>query len=355
MSTIVLTGGGTAGHVTPNLALLPYLKKHFSKIHYIGSINGIEKEILSNYKEIIYHEIPTVKLIRSLNLKNLLIPIKLINSIKESYKLLKEIKPDVIFSKGGFVSVPVCFAGSMLKIPIIAHESDYSMGLANKLIYKKCNKMCFSFKDTYEKYKEKGIYTGSPINENLFNGHKNETLKHLNLDQTKQTILITGGSLGAQKINEVIFNSITDLTKRFNIIHIVGKNHINKNIKNLNYKQIEFSNNMQDLYACSDLVISRAGSNTIFELLSLKKLMILIPLPKGNSRGDQIENAEYFKQNNFARIISQESLNKKNLIDNINLLLKNKNIYLQSMKNYKTNANTLILNEILNAEKVNIK
>lgn len=348
MNTIVLTGGGTAGHVTPNLALLPYLKKHFQNIHYIGSINGIEKQIIKNYQDINYHEISTVKLIRSLTLKNLLIPFKLIKSIKESYKILKQINPDVIFSKGGFVSVPVCIAGSLLKIPIVAHESDYSMGLANKLVYKKCSKMCFSFKNTYEKYKDKGIYTGSPINEIMFTGKKRETLKHLNLDELKETILITGGSLGAQKINEVIFDSIDELLKKYNVIHIVGKNNINKKIKYSNYKQIEFSNNMNDLYACSDLVISRAGSNTIFELLSLKKLMILIPLPKGNSRGDQIENANYFKENNYARVIYQENLDKKELLNSICLTFKNKNFYLNSMKNYKTNANNLIIKEILN-------
>ena len=348
MSTIILTGGGTAGHVTPHLALLPYFKKYFSKIYYIGSISGIEKEIISNYKEITYYKIPTVKLIRSLTLKNLLIPFKLIKSIKESYKILKKIKPDVIFSKGGFVSVPVCIAGSLLKIPIIAHESDYSMGLANKLIYKKCTKMCFSFKNISEKYKEKGLYTGSPINDSLFKGNKQETLKSFNFDESKKTILITGGSLGSQKINQTIFDSIKELSDKYNIIHIVGKNNLNKKIKYQNYKQIEFSKNINNLYACSDLVISRAGSNTIFELLSLKKLMILIPLPKDNSRGDQIENANYFKENNYARVIYQEDLNKNELLNSIDLVLKDKEKYSNAMKSYKTNANNIIIKEVLN-------
>lgn len=347
MSKIVLTGGGTAGHVTPNLALLPYLKNHFKEIHYIGSINGIEKQIIDQYPEIIYHEIPTVKLIRGLNFKNLLIPAKLINSVIQAKKILKKIKPDIIFSKGGFVAVPVCFAGSSFKIPIIGHESDFSMGLANKLIYKKCKTMCFSFKSTAEKYKEKGLYTGSPIKDDLFKGKKIETLKHYNLSLTKPTILITGGSLGAKKINDTIFNSINKLTSKYNVIHIVGKNNKNESIKVENYKQIEFSNNIKDLYACSDLVISRAGSNTIFELLSLNKLMILIPLPKGNSRGDQIENARYFKENNYATVIDQDKLNSQLLLSTINLVFRNKNHFINSMKKYKSIANKIIIKEIL--------
>ena len=205
---IVLTGGGTAGHVMPNIALLPYLEKYFSEIHYIGSDKGIENEILKKQKNIKFHKITTVKLIRALNYKNLLIPFKLIRGIHDSKKILKKIKPNIVFSKGGYVSVPVAIAAKMLKIPVIAHESDFSIGLANKIIYKICKKMCFSFNNISKKYKAKGIYTGSPIRKELLSN--NETRAN-----NKKTILFIGGSLGAKAINEFVFNNISKLVKEY--------------------------------------------------------------------------------------------------------------------------------------------
>ena len=348
MKKIVLTGGGTAGHVMPNIALLKYLEKEFDEIHYIGSHNGIEKNIIEKYPQVIYHGISTVKLIRSLTPKNLLIPFKLLKSLRETRKILKGINPSVIFSKGGFVSVPVVFAGSKLKIPIIAHESDSSIGLANKIIIKKCEKMCFSFENLAKKYKEKGLYTGSPIRDDIFKGDKEKTIKELNFAPNKTTILIMGGSLGATAINNVIFENAEELSKKYNIIHIVGKNNINKKLINLkNYKQIEFTNHIENYCAAADLIISRSGSNSIFEFLALKKPMILIPLPKASSRGDQILNAQIFHNNGFSHILYQEKLNKESLLDSISYVLQNKNFYISNMqKSTIQNANKLILNEI---------
>lgn len=348
MKKIVLTGGGTAGHVMPNIALLKYLEKEFDEIHYIGSHNGIERNIIEKYPQVIYHGISTVKLIRSLTPKNLLIPFKLLKSLRETRKILKGINPSVIFSKGGFVSVPVVLAGSKLKIPIIAHESDSSIGLANKIIIKKCEKMCFSFENLAKKYKEKGLYTGSPIRDNIFKGDKEKTLKELNFAPNKTTILIMGGSLGATAINNVIFENAEELSKKYNIIHIVGKNNINKKLINLkNYKQIEFTNQIENYFAAADLIISRSGSNSIFEFLALKKPMILIPLPKASSRGDQILNAQIFHNNGFSHILYQEKLNKDSLLDLISYVFQNKNFYVSNMqKSTIQNANKLILNEI---------
>ena len=307
MKKIVLTGGGTAGHVMPNVALLKYLEKEFDEIHYIGSFNGIEKNIIKNYPQIIYHEIPTVKLIRSLTPKNLLIPLKLLKSLKKTKQILKAINPSVIFSKGGFVSVPVVLVGAKLKIPIIAHESDSSMGLANKIILKKCEKMCFSFENLAKKYKEKGVFSGSPIRDEIFKGNKQQTIKELNLLENKPTILIMGGSLGATAINNVIFENAEELSKQYNLIHIVGKNNSNKKLLKINnYKQIEFANKIENYLSCADIVISRSGSNSIFEFLALKKPMILIPLPKSSSRGDQIINAQIFHSKGYAHILYQE-------------------------------------------------
>jgi len=332
----------------PNVALLKYLEREFDEIHYIGSYNGIEKNIMKNYNNVIYHEIPTVKLIRSLTLKNLLIPFKLFKSLRKTKKILKAINPSVIFSKGGFVSVPVVLGGAKLGIPIIAHESDSSMGLANKIIIRKCKKMCFSFENLAKKYKEKGLYTGSPIRDEIFKGDKSKILRELNFSPNKTIILIMGGSLGATAINKIIFENAEELSKKYNLIHIVGKNNVNKNLLNLtNYKQIEFTKNIEDYLASADVIISRSGSNSIFEFLALKKPMILIPLPKDSSRGDQIINAQIFHDKGFSHILYQERLNKNTLFDSITYVLQNKNYFINNMKKASTNvANKTILNEI---------
>ena len=346
MRTIVLTGGGTAGHIMPNLALIPELKKYFDKIIYIGSKNGMEKNLVNKFNNVEFIEIDTVKFVRKLTLKNLLIPFKLIHSIRQCKKLLKKIKPNIIFSKGGFVALPVCFAGKSLGIKIISHESDYSFGLANKLILKKCDYMLTSFRDTCSN--NKCIYTGSPIREQIFKGNKE---KIQNLFKDKQPIiLVLGGSLGSKKINENIRKCLDKLTA-FNIMHIVGKDNIQVNAKK-NYIQVEFADNIEDYFSASDIVISRAGANTIFELLALKKPMLLIPLGKKASRGDQVENALAFKNKGFASVLYEENLNTENLVKSINNLFKNKEKYIKKMQDFETvSANKLIIDKILELSK----
>ncbi len=333
MKKIILTGGGTAGHVTPHLALLPYLKNKY-EIHYIGSVSGIEKEIISKYPFIKYHTITTVKLIRSLSLKNFLIPFKLFKGISESKKLINKIKPNIIFSKGGFVAVPVVFAASKKNIPIISHESDITIGLANKLILKKCKIMCCSFEKTPNLHGNKCVFTGTPIRNELFNGNKEIALEMCKFrDKSKPTILVMGGSLGAVAINKVIINSMEHLTKLYNIVHIVGKGNLT-NTKNNSYHELEFTNEIQHLFALADVVVSRAGSNSINEFLALKLPMLLIPLPKDQSRGDQILNAVEFKKNNFCEVLPQEELNTQTLLTTINSLVKNKTGFIETMNNY---------------------
>lgn len=342
MSTIVLTGGGTAGHIMPNVALIPELKKHFDKIVYIGSKNGMEKDIISKIPGIEFKEIETVKLIRKFTLKNLLIPFKLISSVRACKKLLKKLKPDVIFSKGGYVAVPVCIAGKSLGIKIISHESDYSFGLANKLIMKRCNLMLTSFRETCKN--DKCIYTGSPIREEIFKGNKNNC--ECNFKKKQPCVLIFGGSLGAKKINGVVFKSI-DKLKDFNIVHIVGKNN-SKEIDKPNYFQREFVDNIWDYFNLADLVVSRAGANSIFEILALKKPMLLIPLSKAQSRGDQIENATAFKRYGFASLLYEEELNPVTLKRSINNLYQNKDRYISRMNEISSvPSNKLILQKIL--------
>ncbi len=332
MKKIIFTGGGSAGHVTPNLSIIEKIKDEF-EIHYIGSKFGIEKEIIDKYKFITYHPITTVKLERKFTLKNMLIPFKLLKGIYDSKKIINKLKPSIIFSKGGFVSVPVAISGKLKKVPIIAHESDYTMGLANKLIYKFCNIMCFTFEDTYKNYKNKGLFTGTPLRDKIFKGNKIKVLHKFQTNEKLPNLLVFGGSLGAKAINDVVFSSINDLCKNFNVFHIVGKNNINKQINISNYYQFEFVDNIEDFFDTADIVMSRAGSNSIFELCAKNLPMLLIPLPLSSSRGDQILNASYLQKKNLCITLPQEELNQKTLLNNLNALYKNKNYYIQNLKN----------------------
>ena len=342
-NTIILTGGGTAGHVIPNIALIPKLRQHFDEIYYIGSNNGIEKDLIAKQQNINYIAIPTTKLIRKLSLKNVSIPFVLINSIMKCIKIIKQIKPKVIFAKGGYVSVPVVIAGALLKIPIIAHESDSTIGLANKLIYKKCNTMFFSFREAMKGYEKKGVFSGSPIREEFLTKNKS----YIQSPSPKPTITIVGGSLGSSALNTLIINSLPNLNN-YNIIHIVGKGKLNNNIKSPNYTQIEFVDDIASLYAKSDIVISRAGSNAIFELLAMTKPMILIPLPKDESRGDQIINAHIFEKLGYAVMLDQKTLTSDILTNKILYLLQNKTKYISKMQTFNNhNANKTIVDKLL--------
>jgi UDP-N-acetylglucosamine--N-acetylmuramyl-(pentapeptide) pyrophosphoryl-undecaprenol N-acetylglucosamine transferase len=353
MKTICLTGGGTADHIMPNLALLPELKKHFNKIYYIGSFAGLEKNIIANYKEISYVGITTTKLARRQTLKNLLIPFKLIKGICEAKKYLKKMQPDIIFSKGGFVSVPVVIAAKRLKIPVVSHESDITLGLANKIIYHYSKAMCLSFEKTLSQVPKRGVFTGSPIRAQIFKGDKEYIFNTYNLDKNKPTLLFVGGSLGARAINAQVFICARELAKNYNILHITGKNNLNNALLNVkNYIQVEFISNIEHFYAAADCIISRAGSNVIFELLALKKPMILIPLSKKASRGDQILNAEYFKKRGFARVLLEEQLTPSSLKQKIKqtLLTKDDLVTNMSALTFKT-GNQNIIEQILKFSK----
>ena len=339
MKKIVFTGGGTAGQIIPNLAIIEELKNY--KIYYLGS-NGMEKEILKAYPQITYIEIPIAKFRRSLSLKNLLLPFKLTSAINKTKKILKKISPDLIFSKGGFVSIPPCLAANKLNIPIITHESDLSVGLANKVIARKAKYLCCSFQSTADNYQRNAIFTGSPIRKKIMNGDKNKILSRHKIKGNNPIILIVGGSLGAMAINNTIWDNIEKITNRYTIIHIVGKNNINKAINTTNYIQLEFVEDIENYFACADLVISRAGSNTIFELLSIHKPMILIPLPKSShSRGDQEDNAKYFLDNKLAFVINQNKLDIDILSQTISHTLKNKLSIIKTMQNFKNTCGNL--------------
>ena len=352
---IVLTGGGTAGHIMPNIALASSLKKHFDEILYIGSHTGMESTIAKD-NNINFKSVTTVKLKRSLSISNLTIPFKLAKGTKEAKRILKEFKPDVIFSKGGFVAVPVCIAGKKLGIPIVGHESDLTLGLANKIIYKKANTMCTSFEETC-KYGNKCVCTGTAIRPSLLKGNKEDAIKEYNLNPALPTILVTGGSLGAVRINKIIADCLPELTKDYNVIHMCGKNNLKDapastaNTKG-KYIPLGFVANPANIFACADLVISRAGSNSIFEFLTLHKPMILLPLSKSASRGDQILNAKNFKNKGYASVILDEDLTPATLLETIKQTFKDIDKIIAKQKTAPSqNGTENILNEILKTVK----
>jgi len=340
MNKIVFTGGGTLGHVMPNIYLIEELKD--CSISYIGSI-GIEKQkILEN--NIKFYEIPSVKLQRGKIFANFKIPFVLISAINKATKVLKEVKPDVVFSKGGYVSLPVCLAARKLKIPIISHESDYSFGLANKIILKLCNTMCVNFKNL-ENYNKKIVYTGPIFSSGFENKNKNK--QGLNLDENKPTILIVCGSLGSKKINETLLNIVYDLEKSFNIIHLVGKGNIKVNSFK-NYNVFETRNDMVNLYNIADFVIGRAGAGVTAECYFKNLPMLLIPLQNKASRGDQVLNAEYYKDLGVAEIIKEDDLSSNKLNKEIENFYKKINNYKENYKKtQKINGKTKIL-ELIN-------
>jgi UDP-N-acetylglucosamine--N-acetylmuramyl-(pentapeptide) pyrophosphoryl-undecaprenol N-acetylglucosamine transferase len=315
---IIMTGGGTAGHVTPNLALIPKLKENGFEIKYIGSIDGIEKEIITQ-NNIPFFGISCGKLRRYFDVKNFTDPFKIIKGIAQSIKILSKEKPDIIFSKGGFVAVPVVIAASIKKIPVVAHESDMTPGLANKLSEPFCNKLCVTFRESLKFIKgNKGVLTGSPIREEMLHGDKVNGKKMCGFTDSKEILFIMGGSLGSRLINEEVRKNIDELLREFNIIHICGNGNIDKNLINkTGYKQFEYVNEeLPDFMGTADYIISRAGANSIFEFLALRKPTLLIPLSKKSSRGDQILNSKSFEKEGYALMLEEEDikgdiLNKK--------------------------------------------
>ena len=335
MKRIILTGGGTAGHVTPNIALLPRLKELQYDIHYIGSYNGIEKELIEQFG-IPYHGIATGKLRRYFSLQNFTDPFRVLKGMNEAKKLVKILKPDVIFSKGGFVSVPVVLSGKRCRVPVIIHESDMTPGLANKLSMSAATKVCCNFPETLELLPEgKAILTGSPIRQELLSGDKFKALDFLGFTSDKPVILVVGGSLGAVAVNKAVRSILPALLKSYQVIHLCGRGKLDQSLKSLKgYAQFEYvKEELKDFFALTDIVISRAGANAICELLALHKPNLLIPLSANASRGDQILNARSFERQGFSIVLEEESMTDTALCDAVESLYEHREQYINAMKN----------------------
>lgn len=334
MKTIVLTGGGTSGHVTPNIALLPELKSRGCVIHYIGSRNGIEKQLIEK-EGIAYHSINTGKLRRYFDLKNLTDMFRVADGFRQAFSILGKLKPDLVFSKGGFVACPVVWAAWFRRIPVVIHESDMTPGLTNKLSMPFSQKVCYTFPESDRHIpKEKAVLTGIPIRDSLLQGDRNQGWKLCSFDAKKPVVLVIGGSQGSETINNAIRSVLHELLQNYQVCHICGKNNVKGEFNGIGgYKQFEYVNEeLPHLFAIADIVVSRSGATAIFEILALRKPSLLIPLSKASSRGDQLLNAESFKRQGYSHILLEEELDGKTLCKSINEVYKNRLIYINSMK-----------------------
>lgn len=341
MKNLVLTGGGTAGHVTPHLALLNSLKPHFDNIYYIGAENGIEKSLIKSH-DIPFYGISPSKLKRGFYLENLALPFKLYSSVVDSKKILKTLNPTVVFSKGGYVALPVTLACKSLGIPVVLHESDYSLGLANKLSVSYADKLLTTFEKTGNRAKN-AQFVGAIIRPELFTVSKIEALNYYGFNSNKPTLLVTGGSQGAKFLNEAVLSILPRLLKTFNVLHLVGKGNLTKT-NYIGYTEVEFTD-MKYALAVADICVSRAGSNTAFELLKKNIPTLFIPLPKTNSRGDQIQNAKFFESKGVSKTLEQNSVTPTALEKEILNLYNNRNNIINNILklNYPV-ANQTVIN-----------
>lgn len=349
MKRIVFTGGGTAGHVTPNIALFPAVKEAGYEISYIGSYEGIEKELITG-QGIDYYGISSGKLRRYFDPKNFSDPFKVVKGYFQAKKLLKKLNPNIVFSKGGFVSVPVVMAAKRCKIPCIIHESDITPGLANKLAIPSATKVCANFPETLNYLpKEKAVLTGSPIRKELFTGNKIKGLDFCGFTANKPVLLVIGGSTGAASVNNAIRDLLPTLLQKFQVIHLCGKGKTDEAYNGREgYVQFEYINKeLKDLFAAADVIVSRAGANAICELLALKKPNILIPLSAAASRGDQILNAESFERQGFSYVLKEEDVTNETLLSAVNKVLENREKYTTAMNESKLNSAIETITEMI--------
>lgn len=348
---ILFTGGGSAGHVTPNLALIKKFQEAGWQVEYVGSTHGIESTLLSECN-IVYHTIITSKLRRYFSWQNFLTPLKVLLGIAQATRLCYKIKPALVFSKGGFVAFPVVVGAWLNRIPIVAHESDLTPGLANKMTFPFAKKICVTFPEgaKYFKNQQKVVVTGTPIRPEFFLGNSDNGRKFCGFDTAKPIILVYGGGLGSEAVNRAIRSALPQLLGRFQIVHLCGKNKVDATFSHLaGYKQFAYLHHeLYDVMACADMVISRAGANSIYELLALQKPHILIPLPAKASRGDQLANAAYFQHLGLSKVLAEESLSNEQLLATINEIQKNEQIIKENLANFLTiNSVDIIYNLLL--------
>lgn len=353
MKKIVLTGGGSAGHVTPNIALLPRLRELGYEISYIGSHDGIERTLIEGLG-IPYYPISVGKFRRYFDLKNLSDPFRVIKGVGDARRHLQSIQPDIIFSKGGFVSVPVIRAAHRLHIPVITHESDMTPGLANRICLPAVDVICCNFPETMEKLpKGKAVLTGTPIRAELLSGNREKGLAFAGFSGKKPVVMVIGGSLGSVAVNRAVREALPELLTTFDIVHLCGKGKVDENLLNRRgYRQYEYiSDELPDLFAMADVVVSRAGANAICEIAALHKPNILIPLPAESSRGDQILNAMSFESRGFSVVFQEDTLTTKKLIDTLRRLSADPSAYVRAMEESEQGDAIRIITDLIEAHR----
>jgi len=331
--SIVFTGGGSAGHVTVNLALMPHFVREGWDVHYIGSEKGIERELVAGVPQVTYHSIATGKLRRYFDWNNVKDPFRVLKGVWQAYRLMANIQPRIVFSKGGFVSVPVVAGAWMNRIPTVIHESDLTPGLANKLAIPMATKVCTTFEET-GKYLHAGktVHVGAIVRKELFRGDARRGLAKCGFTSGKPVLLVMGGSLGSQRLNQAVRSQLPVLEQTFQIVHLCGKGNVEEGLSTRSYRQFEYvTDDLPDLLAMADIVVSRAGSNSIFEFLALRKPMLLIPLSLAASRGDQIANAENFRKQGYAEVLHEESLTADTFITSVMSLYEQRDNYIAAM------------------------
>jgi len=351
---VVLTGGGTAGHVTPNLAIIPLLQEAGCEIHYIGSQTGLENKIVKDVEGLQFHSVPTGKLRRYFSFKTFPDMCNVVKGVSEAKKLIAEIKPDVVFSKGGYVGVPVVYGAALNKVPVIIHESDMTSGLANKLCMPVAKKLLCTFPETAEKAGEKGMYVGAPIRSELLMGSCERGLKAFGFTDSKPVLVVTGGSQGSQAINRAVREALDKLLPCFQVLHITGDGNLDARFESYpGYVQEAFlKEELSDALAMADVVISRAGSNTICELRALRKPMLLIPYPAEDSRGDQVDNAESFRKRGFAKVLEQKDMTAETLVKQVIETYKDRGELISAMRREPIGRSVeLIVEQILACSK----
>lgn len=348
---IFLTGGGSAGHVTPNLALVPALKEAGYRVIYVGSDQYIESKLVPE-AGLEYYGITTGMLRRYRTLKNITDPFKVFKGIHQTRKIIKKFKPSAIFSKGSFVGLPVAYAGFLSRVPVIIHESDMTPGLSNKLAVPVCKKVCCNFPETVKNLpKKKAVLTGSPIREEIFSGDVKKGLEMCGFSSGKPVIMIIGGSLGAASINKAIREALPSLLSDFQVVHLCGKDKLDESLNNTpGYCQFEYvSDGISDLFAMADLVVSRAGANSICELLALKKPNLLIPLVKA-SRGDQILNAKSFESQGYSMVLNDDECTSEALVEKITQLYFLRQTFIDAMSKSTQNDAIKAIIDVINSQ-----
>ena len=331
MKRIVLTGGGTAGHVSPNQALIPLLLAEGWEIHYIGTKNGIERTLIEPTEGVTYHAVSSGKLRRYFDLKNFTDPFRVIAGAFQSFSIIRKLKPAVVFSKGGFVSVPVVVGAALCGVPVVMHESDITPGLANKLCKPFAKAVCTTFPECARLLGDKGIETGTPLRAQIFSGTRERGLALSGFSGERPVLMMIGGSLGAQTVNAVLREALPELTKRFDVLHVCGKGNIAPELEGMpGYRQFEYlTDELPDAFACADILLSRAGSNSLSEILALHKPALLIPYHSG--RGDQVLNANSLKARGLAHVMLQSELTAQSLPHALDALWEDRELLVQRM------------------------